>query len=180
MDRRLLSIIASIRPEIWDAIYPHGPVIGYAQPVAGIAATRFDRVALNPQPLPPREEFLVGAAYLAKEIARIAIETEARGESSYSFVSEVVDDWCGTSWPGKFPFPVHPHVPDPDPAPWDVIAGRVVAAIVFTSIADRITDDKFSAIFADAADRLIAAASPDRTVGTTKARNTTAVKKTRR
>ena len=40
---RLLAVLGRINPAVWDAIIPHGPV--------GPAA----RVALNPQPLPPKE-----------------------------------------------------------------------------------------------------------------------------
>jgi hypothetical protein len=175
-EKQLIQIICRINPRLWEKFFPH--VLDYFDQPNMSVTTPYERSALNPQPLPPHERHIVGSALLAHEIARLAIETEARGESSYSFVSDAVDDWCGTPWPGKFPHPRGGS--DPEPDPWTVATGRVVAAIVFTSYADRIADDKFSAIFADAADRLVAAATTERTVGTAKARNTAAVKKTRR
>ena len=41
----LLTLVAQIRPQAWDAIIPHGPRVAVND--------RFARVALNPQPLPP-------------------------------------------------------------------------------------------------------------------------------
>jgi hypothetical protein len=158
----LLSVVARIHPQVWDAIYPHGPAIGVTEPVAGFAS-RLDRVALNPQPLPPREAFLLGAAELAHEIVRTALGIEARGDSSLSFVRDTIDDWCGTPWPHKWPLPwPGPHRGDgPHPEPWDaydIQAGRIIGGIVFASIAERILDDKLSAVFADGAERLTEAA----------------------
>ena len=170
----LLSIIGRISPEAWDAIHPHGPVLGISE---SVLSSRIERLALNPQPLPPRDAFLVGAADLAHEIVRQALSIEARGESSLSFVSDTIDDWCGTPWPRKWPLPFPRSGPTPDP--WDTVdvqAARLVAAIVFASVADRLTDDKFSAVFADGADRLAEAAlnggqavrnaKPSRTIAT--------------
>jgi hypothetical protein len=158
----VLSIVARIRPEAWDAIVPHTPAI---RTRAGL-----ERVALNPQPLPPREAFVVGAAELAHEIVRQALAIEAHGDSSFSFVSDTIDDWCGTPWPRKWPLPWPG--PDPDPKPWwetvDVAAGRLVASVIFASVATRLADEKFSAVFADGAERLAAAAVDGPTGLTTK------------
>jgi hypothetical protein len=149
----LLSIIARIHPAIWDAIIPHGHRAG------AVGASRVDRVALNPQPLPPRETFLLGAAEMAHDIVKTALEIEAHGESSFGFVSDVIDDWCGTPWPRKWPVPWPG--PGPQPDPWDAMdvqAARVIGAIIFSSVAMRLPDEKFSAVFADGAERLTEAA----------------------
>jgi hypothetical protein len=149
----LLSIVARLHPEAVDAIIPHSPAIR--------AAARFDRVALNPQPLPPRDAFVVGAAEVAHEIVRKAVDIEAGGGSSRGYVSEAIDDFCGTPpWPRKIPLPWP--WPEPDPSPWwqtvDVRAAQVVAAIVFASAAARLQDEEFRSVFAEGAERLAAAA----------------------
>ncbi len=177
----LLSIIARINPQIWDYIYPHGPVIGYsASPTIGIAPV-IDRVALNPQPLPPGDRFLVGAAELAHDIVRTAVGMEARGESALTFVTDTIDDWCGTPWPHKFPFPWPGPRRDPelDPHAFDVQAGRIIAAIIFTSVAERVGDEKFSAVFADGAEKLTNAAINSRGTRTVQPARATTTKKRR-
>jgi hypothetical protein len=151
----LLSIIATIHPEIWDAIIPHGP-------------RALDRAALNPQPLPPQETLLAGAAEMAHEVVRLAVAAEAQGGSSSAFVREIIDDWCGTPWPGKWPWPSPRPGNDgegPSPEPWDVQTARVVGAVVFASVASRLASGDLRTTFADGADRLAKAAlgegSPD-------------------
>jgi hypothetical protein len=79
-----LSIIARIHPEVWDVIINRFRTVGRAY-----AETR-----LNPQPLPPAEVFLVGAAETAHEITHIAIQSEVSGRSANDFVNELVDEWC--------------------------------------------------------------------------------------
>jgi hypothetical protein len=150
--RNLLSIIATIHPEIWDAIIPHGP-------------RALDRAALNPQPLPPRETLLAGAADVAHEVVRLAVASEAQGGSS-AFVRETIDDWCGTPWPRKWPWPWPGPRPGteaegPQPDPWDVRTARVVGAVVFASVASRLAGGDLQSAFADGADRLTEAALGD-------------------
>jgi len=140
-----LSIIARIHPEVWDVII---------NPFRG--GSRFDEVALNPQPLPPAESFLVSAAEMAHQIARIAIESEVAGLSSSGLVSELVDDWCATPWPRKIPFPWPGPRPDkgPLPEPWVVQTARMVGALVFASIGSRLADGDLAKTLLDGADRL--------------------------
>jgi hypothetical protein len=156
--RNLLSIIGTIHPELWDAIIPHGPRV---RVVSG-----FERVALNPQPLPPRETLLAGAAEMAHEVARLAVASEAQGGSSSGLVSEVIDDWCGTPWPRKWPWPWPGPRPEtdiegPHPEPWEVRTARVIGAIIFASVASRLSSGDLRSAFADGADRLVEAALAD-------------------
>jgi|GEM_PF-1609696 hypothetical protein len=146
----LLSIIGNINPQAWDYIVPQGPF-----PQEGRSASLAEQVALNPQPLPPGEAFVIGAAEMAHSIARMAIESEIRGESSIAVVSGFVDDWCGTPWPHRWPRPG----PDPSPDPWLVQTGRVVGAIVFASVGSRLGDGELSKAFLDGAERLAEAAT---------------------
>jgi len=146
----LLSIIGNINPQAWDYIVPQGPF-----PQEGRSASLAEQVALNPQPLPPGEAFVIGAAEMAHSIARMAIESEIRGESSIAVVSGFVDDWCGTPWPHRWPRPG----PDPSPDPWLVQTGRVVGAIVFASVGSRLGDGELSKAFLGGAERLAEAAT---------------------
>ena len=151
---QLLSFIGSINPRAWDAIIPHGPQIR--------VTSRFDRVALNPQPLPPREAFLVGAAEMAHEVVRAATALGANEERSIGLVSELIDDWCGTPWPRKWPWPWPGPRPGgregPQPDPWDIATARVVGAVVFASMASRLAEGDLRDTFAKGAERLSEAA----------------------
>jgi hypothetical protein len=85
----LLMLIARM-PEALDALHPHGPLVlneGSA------------RVALNPQPLPPREAIVLGAATMARDVARLAVETDVQGGRASVWLADFIDDWCGTPWP---------------------------------------------------------------------------------
>jgi hypothetical protein len=143
---KLLIILARIDPIIWEAIGPHVP---------RQSASLAERVSLNPQPLPPGEAFVIGAAEMAHSISRMAIESEVRGESSIALVSGFIDDWCGTPWPHRWPRPG----PDPSPDPWLVQTGRVAGAIVFASVGSRLGEGELSKAFLDGAERLAEAAT---------------------
>ena len=114
----ILTILGTFPPEAFDAIIPHG----HRRSGGRVSVTnRIDYVALNPQPLPPREGFLVASAELAHEIGRLAVETDLVRGGGSDLVRELVDDWCGTGWPRRWPFPWPGPVPgtrthDLDPA----------------------------------------------------------------
>ena len=100
----LIDVIARRFPQIWD-------VIGALNPA--------DLVALNPQPLPPRERFVraVGEALVARaeQMADMATAfadgSEERGAALVGgYVGRLVDDWCGTGYRPRWPFP--------GPPPW--------------------------------------------------------------
>ena len=78
IDRRLLAIIGRRLPAIYDVI-PRGPL------------SRFSRVALNPQPLPPHE---LGAA-IAAEFVHTAWLADRFGRSGARVRD--LDDWCPTA-----------------------------------------------------------------------------------
>jgi hypothetical protein len=156
---RLLAIIGGIRPEIWDVI-PRGPQFR--------VASRVDMVALNPQPLPPHELFLLGAAEMALEVVRPAFAFDSQDERHVGWVIELIDEWCGTPWPKGWPWPWPgprpneghgvPWVSGPHPEPWDIARGRVVGAVIFASMASRLSPGALSDALADGADRLVEAA----------------------
>jgi hypothetical protein len=148
----LLALIGRIHPGIWDAIIPHGPRV---RVVSGL-----EQAGLNPQPLPPREAFFRGAAEMAHEVTRVAVATEENGGgSSPAFVSEIVDGWCGTPWPRTRPWPWPGPRPGtestgPHPEPWDIQTARVIGAVIFASMASRLSEGDLRAAFAAGADRL--------------------------
>jgi hypothetical protein len=93
------SILAR-HPEIWDAI--------------GGGHSFGEEVALNPQPLPPRFAFLVAVAQAvtsrAELLQEIADATRREGEQHgiiivSGYISKFVDDFCGTGFRLKYPFP---------------------------------------------------------------------------
>jgi hypothetical protein len=143
---QLLASIGRIPPEAWDAIIPQW----YGTPA------RLAAVALNPQPLPPAEAFIVAAARMAHEVATEAINAQVGGGSPRKFVGELVDDWCATPWPRKWPWP-WPGPRDgagPLPDPWAVDLARISGAIVFANYGTRLGKSELSDAFLSGAERL--------------------------
>ena len=110
MNRKLLAVIGRRLPAIYDVI-PHG--------------LRFDRLALNPQPLPPGDRValnpqplppaLLGAA-IANEFIRTAWLAERFGLDP-GVAHQDLDDWCPTGATKlKLP-PWWPPIPEPEPHP---------------------------------------------------------------
>ena len=98
--RLLFAGILARHPEISDAI--------------GGGHSFGDEVALNPQPLPPRYAFLVSVAQAltsrAELLQEIADATAREGEQQGiiivgGYVSRFVDDFCGTGFRLRYPFP---------------------------------------------------------------------------
>ena len=109
-----LQNLAQTRPEIYDLI-----------------GGRLNRVALNPQPLPPRwafgVEFLRLAADRLVTIQETADLINNGSEQGIIVVggrvSELVDFVCGNNFPRRFPPRPGPN-PDPDPEPDPRLAGH--------------------------------------------------------
>jgi hypothetical protein len=92
-------------PEIFDAI--------------GGGHSFGDEVALNPQPLPPRAAFLIAVAQavirraeLLQEIAGATSQDGSQqgiiivgGYTSRGYTSRFSDEWCGTGFKLRWPFP---------------------------------------------------------------------------
>jgi hypothetical protein len=147
---QLLVLFASIHPEAYDAIHPQGPLTHAAHGAS---------VSLNPQPIPPGVAFQVAAAQMAHGLAGMGLKANVRGEST-DFVREFIDDWCGTPWPHKWPWPP-PGPLEPDPSPWaEVMLARLIGAIIFASIGSRLPEGQLGATFSEGAERLAQAAIP--------------------
>lgn len=154
----LLSLIARIHPAVWDLIDLQGPLVRERY-----SRERYSAVALNPQPLPPRLQpngILIEAGLMATEFTRLAVEADVRGEASSRFISELVEDWCATPWPRKWPWPwPGPRQEEgPRPEPWQMDAARVVGAVVLASYASRLGEGELSVALAEGAERLAQAA----------------------
>ncbi|MGH8556381.1 MAG: hypothetical protein ACRESZ_02740 [Methylococcales bacterium] len=96
----IFASILARHPEIWD-------VIGGGHSFGA-------EVELNPQPLPPRFAFLLSVAQTvisrAELIQEIADATRREGEQQgiiivSGYLARFVDDWCGTNFRLKYPFP---------------------------------------------------------------------------
>lgn len=99
----VLANILARHPEIWDVI--------------GGGHSFGEEVALNPQLLPPRFAFLVAMAQTvisrAELLQEIADATSREGEQQGiiivgGYTSRFSDDWCGTGFRLKWPFPGPP------------------------------------------------------------------------
>jgi hypothetical protein len=155
----LVSVLGRINPAIYDAIFPHGPILTLTRPFSGQAGQR--ATELNPQPLPPKDELLVASAAVSRDIAFAALSAEAAGNHAAArIIGAAVDDWCGTGRP-RVPIPW----PSPWPLPWaletepqrewDVAASRVVGALSFAAVAARIPDGAVREALAKAAEQLL-------------------------
>lgn len=145
----LLIHISRINPAIYDAIFPHGPLM----------RDRYDSITLNPQPLPPKaaaQELQLEAGFMARELIRLAVEADIRGEDPARMVSQLIDDWCATPWPRKWPFPWPGPGPTngPVPDPWEVNAARIVGATIFASYASRLGEGPLREVLIDGSERL--------------------------
>lgn len=149
----LLAILGRINPAIWDVIVPMGP----DQLVSRVSLA--DEVALNPQPLPPRE--LTAAAEVAMQIALAAAAAEAsgNGEAAVNIVARAVDDFCGTHarfpWPRPWPGPLSG---DGDPEPGRIAEIRLVAALTMASAAGRMAEGEARQALTIGADKVAQAA----------------------
>ncbi|HEX2383481.1 MAG TPA: hypothetical protein VHI95_12640 [Acidimicrobiales bacterium] len=152
----VLAHLGRIRPQAWDAIIPHGPR----------SRSRADWVSLNPQPLPPgppEEAILIGAAEMAHDIVRIAVESDLRGQAASGMIQEFIDEWCGTPWPRKWPWPwPGPRSGEgPQPDPWTLNTARLVGAIIFASAGSRLGEGELSSALQAGAERLAEVAASD-------------------
>jgi hypothetical protein len=127
-----------------------------------------DWVALNPQPLPPKtkpQQKIWRAALIAQAVVNQAllqyrqVQLVADGEKGLNvirtFISEYVDDFCGTR-PFPFPFPFPFPGPDPRYLGQEQVQplGLLVIGAQFQKAADYVKDDGLRSIFSAAADQL--------------------------
>jgi hypothetical protein len=136
----LVSILGRINPAIFDAIFPHGPIVFHGG-FSRLSAAASD---LNPQPLPPKEQLLVASAAVARDIAFAALAAEAVGTGGGArVIGAAIDDWCGTvprvpiPWPRPWPFPWPLNEKQPD---LDIAASRLVGALSLAAVAARLPD----------------------------------------
>jgi len=149
MSKELINFIGRTIPGIFDVI-PHGPLA-----VGQIG--RGGLVALNPQPLPPKQRYLAASIELAQTVAQAAILAEVSGGDGGGVITRIVDEWCGTPWPRPFPWP-GPIGPDPDPEPhpdWDIAGGRLAGAVTLAAIASQMQESDVRGQLQRAADQLM-------------------------
>jgi hypothetical protein len=155
----LLSVLTRIKPAIFDVIFPHGPVLTQA------FALRLSEGAINPQPLPPEpppERLQRVSALVAHNIAFAAIAAEAGGQDAgVRMINSAIDDWCGNGrqpipipWPGPWPFAF---ALDGVPKDLDVATSRLIGALSFAAIAERMGTGRVREALSAGADKLMEA-----------------------
>jgi hypothetical protein len=167
---QILRVLARLRPEVWDLIDIHGPLFTSA---GSRRSSLLDEVALNPQPLPPRERLQVAVQVTARAVAEAAIATQMAGRDPGEVLQDVGDDWCPTPpgpkipWPRRWPRPWP--IDEPFPIePEDLIpAIQIEAGLVFQSYALGIADEQLSGAFSQLADRLVDTAVQGSSKGST-------------
>lgn len=124
-----------------------------------------EEVELQPQPLPPVEQFEIAAAIMTHRFAQMAIESEIQGRPASRIINDMVDDWCGTPpWPRNWPRPVPGSGPEPGPRPNEaadqrlVQAGRIVGALVLANFGSRLVKGQLGEALLSGAERLTNAA----------------------
>ncbi len=143
---KVLAMLGKVNPEIFDVFPPHS--LGVAD--------RVEAVTLNPQPLPPRDPLVTGAIFMSRRLTQIAVEADVRGEDSAGWLAQIIDEWCGTPWPRKWPRPGLGPTSEggPHPEPWAVNEARIAGAVVFASMASRLGDGDLQTALANGAERL--------------------------
>ncbi len=161
-NRSRLSLLTQITPAAWRLITAAG-LPGSRIDLAALQPQPLPPVedviaALNPQPLPPLESFQLAAAVMTHEFARLAIQADIHGRSGAQIISDMVDDWCLTGWPLKWPIPIPDPVP---PRPNETILppqltqhGRMVGALVLANIGSRLGSTELSEAMLHGAERL--------------------------
>ncbi|TJZ57414.1 hypothetical protein FCH28_08335 [Streptomyces piniterrae] len=160
---RIMRMLARLHPELWDLFHPHGPVL-----TTGAAQIRSldggSEVALNPQPLPPRELLRFAIRRTTHGVAEATIGAHQSGRDIREIVQEIGDDWCPTPphrtipWPKRWPAPWPPGEPSPVDPELATPAVQAAAGLAFQGYADGIADEKLCAAFGELADRLFEAA----------------------
>jgi len=108
---------------IWK--WPHGP-----GPVAHSWLDLLSRVALNPQPLPPKELFIAAIAGVfieranrVSELGTLLLDTKKTLNASFVAEFDEAGGWCGTMGRWELLQKIlawlrHHNPPPPDPEPW--------------------------------------------------------------
>lgn len=165
---QILRVLARLRPEVWELIDIHGPLFTSA---TSRRSNPGDEVALNPQPLPPRERLQLAVQGTARAVAEAAIAAQVAGQDPGKVLQGAGDDWCPTPpgrkipWPRLWPRPWPIDEPLPIEAELLIPAIQVEAGLVFQSYALGTADEQLSAAFSQLADRLVGTALQGSTIG---------------
>lgn len=139
-----LEFLAHINNKVWEVV-GGGPLGLSPAVIAG----------LNPQPLPPVDGGRSPVSYAATgygQLVVMAASSIGSGEVGGRSFLEDIDDWCGTGWPRRWPWP--PKDVDRD----DLVSLQLGAGIAAAQIAAGYEDGAMREMFDAAADRLFDAA----------------------
>lgn len=130
----------------------------------GIHGSPLSRVALNPQPLPPKAQFammlgqeVIGQAAMMHQMANaLNGNGEERGIIIVGgFINRFVDDICPTPPVIKFPHLDWPFPPDPDPHPeWSGLELAIIGT-QFQNEARTLRNTDIQSVFYEAGEKLL-------------------------
>jgi hypothetical protein len=162
ISKQLITILTRHDSRLWEKFFPHVPLVAHQ---GVVRSATLERVALNPQPLPPAEIFLDAAADAARGMAQAAIMAEQMGASPHKALAKSIDDWCGTPprpfpWPRPWPGPWVLGRGDDGPRPeWDAASGQLVGAMTLAGIAARMDEGEAQKAIEQAAEQLFVTAT---------------------
>lgn len=117
-------------------------------------ASSINWAMLNPQPLPPREEWAKVAAqaivddiqHKTQLIQLLPEKFQHRAaEGIQGNLAQLVDEVCGTGWPRRWPFPIPPFPwpPEPEPDPREMFINPldlIIMGVVFDNLAGTVME----------------------------------------
>ncbi len=143
----LLRILARHNPRLWEAVVPNLPV-GWV-------------VGAMQDPIPPSRHVESDLQLEIREAVRVvasaALGAAAAGleGDARRMLAEVGDDWCGNSWPGRWPKPgprVEAYLLEAPSAAWPVV--QAAGALGFGAYSAAIADAEVAGMFTEVAERL--------------------------
>lgn len=143
----LLRILARHNATLWEAVAPHVP-------------SGWHVVALQ-DPIPPsrhvERDLQLEVREAVYELATAALGAAAAGleGDARKMLQEAGDDWCGNSWPRRWPKPgprVEAYLTEAPLAAWPVV--QAAAALSLGAYAAALADDEIAAMFTEPAERL--------------------------
>jgi hypothetical protein len=140
-----LGFLAHINSRVWEVV--GGGPLGLSPAVIA---------ALNPQPLPPVDGGRPAVSYTAVgygQLALMAASAIGHGEGgSRSFLADI-EDWCGTGWPRRWPWP-----PPKDLDRDDLVSLQLGAGLAAAHVAAGYEEGEMREAFENAANQLFDAA----------------------
>ena len=148
-----LAFIAHINSKAWEVV-GGGPLGLKAGAYAGLGLNPAVIAGLNPQPLPPVDG--PRTSYTAVgygQLVTMAVAAIGQGEGGQRTFLSDVDDWCGTGWPRRWPWP-----PPKGAGRDDIVSLQLGAGVAAAVVAAGYEDGQMREMFESASTMLLDAA----------------------